>query len=101
MKHSQFTVQGVPFFSLGGQTYNSTSYVLADMPLAFESVRKLGGNTVATPICWHAFEPTEGKFNTKYVTDIIDLARIEKMHLIFLWFGSWKNGNLLSGWAAI
>ncbi len=94
MKHSQFTVQGVPFFSLGGQTYNSTSYVLADMPLAFESVRKLGGNTVATPICWHAFEPTEGKFNTKYVTDIIDLARIEKMHLIFLWFGSWKNGNM-------
>ena len=49
MKHSQFTVQGVPFFSLGGQTYNSTSYVLADMPLAFESVRKLGGNNRGHP----------------------------------------------------
>lgn len=93
-KHSCFTVQGKPFFSLGGQTHNSSSYVLADMPLAFESVRKLGGNTVATPICWHAFEPEEGVFNPKYVTDLIDLARKEGMHLVFLWFGSWKNGNM-------
>ena len=93
-RHSCFTVQGKPFFSLGGQTHNSSSYVLADMPYAFESVRKLGGNTVATPICWHTFEPAEGRFNPKYVTDLIDLAREEEMHLVFLWFGSWKNGNM-------
>lgn len=93
-RQAQFTVQGKPFFSIGGQTHNSSSYVLADMERAWRSVKALGGNTVATPICWDAFEPEEGNFNQSYVTDLIDDARRAGLRLVFLWFATWKNGTM-------
>ena len=93
-RHSQFTVHGEPFFSLGGQTHNSSSYVPGDMGRAWKSVKALGGNTVATPIAWDAFEPEEGKFNEGYVKALIMQARKEEMKLVFLWFGTWKNGTM-------
>jgi hypothetical protein len=36
-------------------------------------------------------EPEEGAFEFTQVQEIIDLARSHKLHLILLWFGSWKN----------
>jgi len=93
-KQSSFTVQGKPFFSIGGQTHNSSSYFPSDMARSFESVQKLGGNTVATPICWDAFEPVEGVFKDEYVKGIIDVARSYKLQLVFLWFATWKNGTM-------
>lgn len=93
-KHTQFTVKGKPFFSLGGQTHNSSSYVLKDMKDAWASVKALGGNTVATPICWDAFEPSEGVFNEGYVKDLIAEARKEGLKLVLLWFATWKNGTM-------
>ena len=91
-KHEQFTVLGKPFFPVGGQAHNSTSYVLDDLRITFDAVRKLNGNSCAVTICWDRFEPVEGRFDDKYVTDIIDLARGAGLHLILLWFGTWKNG---------
>ena len=91
-KRSQFTVHGKPFFPVGGQAHNSTSYVLEDLNITFDAVRKLNGNSCAVTICWDRFEPREGEFDGRYVTDIIDLARKYELHLILLWFGSWKNG---------
>ncbi|HEY5561522.1 MAG TPA: DUF5597 domain-containing protein [Clostridiaceae bacterium] len=93
-KHSKFTVKGKPFLSLGGQTHNSSSYVLKDMERAWKSVKALGGNTVATPICWDAFEAEEDKFNIDYVKDLILEARKENLKLILLWFATWKNGTM-------
>ena len=29
-----------------------------------------------------------------YVTDLIDEARKQRIHLVFLWFASWKNGAM-------
>ena len=91
-KHAQYTVLGKPFFPVGGQAHNSTSYVLDDLRISFDAVRKLHGNSCAVTICWDRLEPEEGNFDESYVTDIIDLARAEEMHLVLLWFGSWKNG---------
>lgn len=93
-RKSCFTVRGVPFFSLGGQTHNSSSYFPSDMSRSFDSVRQLGGNTVATPVCWDAFEPEEGVFAGDYVRAIIDQARLAELHLVFLWFATWKNGTM-------
>ena len=91
-KHEQFTVNGKPFFAVGGQAHNSTSYVLDDLILSFAAVEKLNGNSMAVTICWDRFEPVEGQFDRQYVTDIIQLARNRGMRLVLLWFASWKNG---------
>ena len=84
-KHARIMVHGKPFFTLGGQTRNSSSYVLPEMRRAWASVKALGGNTVATPVPWDAFEPEEGQFNAAFVTDLIDAARAEGLKLVFLW----------------
>ena len=94
MHHDGFTVLGKRFFSLGGQTHNSSSYFPEDMARSFDSVRQLGGNTVATPVCWDAFEPEEGEFREDYVRAIVDQARAADLHLVLLWFGTWKNGTM-------
>ena len=91
-RREQFTVLGQPFFPVGGQAHNSTSYVLDDLRITFDAVKKLNGNSCAVTICWDRFESEEGRFDAKYVTDIIDLARESGLHLILLWFGTWKNG---------
>lgn len=93
-RQSCFTVKGKPFFSLGGQTHNSSSYYPNDMERSFDSVRKLGGNTVATPIPWDRFEPWEGVYDESYVKSLIDQARKWEMRLVLLWFGTWKNGTM-------
>ena len=92
IKHVQFTVGGKPFFAVGGQAHNSTSYVLEDLNVSFDAVEKLHGNSLAVTICWDRFEPVEGQFDKRYVTDIIQLARSRGMRLVLLWFASWKNG---------
>ena len=93
-RHSCFTVQGKPFLAIGGQTHNSSSYRLPEMQQAIAAIHSFHGNAIATPIPWEVFEPEEGQFNEKFVTDLIDLARQEQLHICFLWFGSWKNACL-------
>ncbi len=93
-KMNRIMVKGKPFLSLGGQSHNSSSYVLDKMGPTWRSVHAIGGNTLATPIPWDAFEPEEGVFNRKYVTDIIDEARRQDLKLSFLWFATWKNGTM-------
>ena len=90
----RFTVQGKPFLSIGAQTHNSSSYLLKDLDDAFTAIKLLHGNTLATPIPWDAYEAVEGQFNDKMVTDIIDRARSEGIHLVLLWFGTWKNASM-------
>ena len=99
-KNAYIMVHGRPFLSLGGQTHNSSSYVLDQMGPSFASIRAIGGNTMATPIPWDAFEPEEGTFNRKFVTDLIDEARRQEIKLSLLWFATWKNGTMeyCPGW---
>ncbi|MFR8337625.1 MAG: hypothetical protein ACLVAW_13655 [Eisenbergiella massiliensis] len=93
---------GKPFFSLGGQVHNSSSY-----PIGGSGRKSRGGcgkvvpkrqgnrgNTIAVPVCWDAFEPEEGVYNTGYVHAIIDAVRSHGLHGILLWFGTWKNGQM-------
>lgn len=91
---TQITVLGKPFFAVGGQTHNSSFYRIEELTRAMKAVKAVGGNSIATPIGWDAFEPVEGQFNHKLVTDILDLAREEGIQLCLLWFGTWKNGMM-------
>ncbi len=90
----RFTVQGKPFLSIGAQTHNSSSYFLDNLDDAFAAIKLVHGNTIATPVPWDAFEPEEGKFNDSFVTNLIDRARAEGIHLVLLWFGTWKNATM-------
>ena len=91
---TQFYVNGKPFLSLGGQTHNSSSFQLQEMDNAYNSVKALGGNTISTPISWQRFEKEEGKFDKKYVTDIIEHVGKQGLKLVILWFASWKNATM-------
>ncbi|MFN8206595.1 MAG: DUF5597 domain-containing protein [Bacteroidales bacterium] len=48
-------------------------------------------NSVLVPVYWELTEPVEGQFDFALLDSIILDARREKMHLVLLWFGSWKN----------
>lgn len=93
-RHRQFTVDGKPFLSLGGQSRNSSSFTPEDAEYACRSVAALGGNTVAFPVSWEVFEPEEGVFDRDFVRGLIDRVRTWDLHLTILWFATWKNGTM-------
>jgi hypothetical protein len=50
-------------------------------------------NTVLTPLSWELIEPEEGKFDFSLIDGLLAGARQNHLHIVFLWFGSWKNGT--------
>jgi len=95
----QFTVDGKPFIILGGQVNNSSGWA-ALLPEIWKTYDALGANTVEIPVYWEAIEPQQGGFQFDNVDRIIASAREHRVHLVLLWFGSWKNGasNYVPAW---
>lgn len=93
MMNSLFKVKGRPFFSIGGQVNNSSSSNPFVMQSAFDTASKLGLNTIAAPVHWELFEPSEGRFDFTQIDMLMAGARQTGLKLVVLWFGSWKNGN--------
>ncbi len=87
----QLIVNGKPFLVLGGEVYNNSSSSLAAMKDVWPRLEVSHFNTVLAPVSWGLLEPTEGKFDTTLVDGMIRDARAHNLHLVFLWFGSWKN----------
>jgi hypothetical protein len=50
-------------------------------------------NTVLAVVSWELVEPDEGRFDFTLVDGLLKAARANDLHLILLWFGSWKNGK--------
>jgi hypothetical protein len=86
-------VDGHPYLILGGQVHNSSGWP-SELPQVWESMAALHANTVAIPAYWEQIEPTEGTFDFSNIDQIVDGARAHHLHVIFLWFGTWKNGNM-------
>lgn len=87
-------LNGRPYRILGGEVHNSSSSSLDYMrEKVWPAVRPLNLNTLVAPVFWECVEPEEGVFNFDLVKGLIDGARKENMHLVFLWFGLWKNGE--------
>jgi beta-galactosidase GanA len=85
-------VEGKPYLVLGGQIHNSSSWP-SELPQVWKSMEALHANTVEAPVYWEQFEPQEGKFDFSSVDALVDGARQHNLHLVILWFGTWKNGN--------
>jgi hypothetical protein len=89
---TQLIVDGKPYLVLAGETDNTASSSLEYMNSVWPKLVKLNLNTVLVGIGWDWVEPVEGKYDFTLVDGLLAGARKNKLHLIFLWFGSWKNG---------
>jgi hypothetical protein len=91
--HYALLVDGKPYLILGGQIHNSSAWP-SELPQVWESMARLHANTIEAPVYWEQFEPQPGKFDFTNVDAIVDGARQHDLHVVLLWFGTWKNGNM-------
>ena len=86
-------VDGQPYLMLGGQVHNSSAWP-SELPAVWKSLAELHANTVEAPVYWEQMEPQPGQFNWDNVDAIVKGAREHDLHVVLLWFGTWKNGNM-------
>lgn len=94
-------VNGEPFYVLSGEIHNSSSSSLDYMEKeVWPRLKDLNMNTVVAPIYWEQIEETEGTYCFDVMDGLISQARANSMHLVFLWFGLWKNAESMyvPGW---
>ena len=109
-------LSSLPCPILGGELSNSAATSVADIDEVMPRMRALGLNTVLVPAYWELMEPreqsqaclssaerrqksTEGQlmepreqmYDFTLIDRTIDVARQEQLHVVFLWFGVWKN----------
>ena len=89
---TQLIVDGKPYLVLAGETDNTASSSLEYMNPVWPKLVKANLNTVLVGVGWDWVEPVEGKYDFSLVDGMLAGARKNNLHLVFLWFGSWKNG---------
>ena len=89
---TQLVVDGKPFLVLGAELFNSSSSSLDYMRPIWPRLAAIPLNTVLTPLSWSLIEPREGQFDFALPDGLIQDARRNNLHLVFLWLASWKNG---------
>jgi len=85
-------VDDAPFLILGAQANNSSDWP-ATLPKVWPAIEYLHANTLEIPIYWEQFEPKQGKFDYAQIDSVLAQARANHVHLVLLWFATWKNGS--------
>ena len=85
-------VDGKPYFMLGAQAHNSSAWP-GMLPQLWTAVEMMHLNTLEVPIYWEQIEAEHGKFNFSLIDTLLTQAKEHKVHLVLLWFGTWKNGS--------
>ena len=88
---TQLIVDGKPYLILGGELGNSSAGTAAQADEILPRLAQMHLNTVLMPVAWEQIEPVEGTFDFQILDHWIDVARQQHLHLVLLWFGSWKN----------
>jgi hypothetical protein len=92
-KHGiQLIVKGSPFLMLGGELHNSSLSSARFMSEVWPAMKAQSINTLLGSVTWEMIEPVEGKFEFSELDKVIQGAREHSMHLVLLWFGTYKNG---------
>jgi len=86
-------VDGQPYLILGAQINNSSAWP-ASLPEVWPAIQAMHANTVEAPVYWEQIEPQPGKFDFTSVDELVKQAREHDVHLVLLWFGTWKNGRM-------
>jgi hypothetical protein len=89
---TQLIVDGKPFLALTGELGNNTASSLENMQPIWSRLVAGNLNCVLAAVSWAQIEPQEGRFDFALVDSLIQEARRNNLKLVFLWFGSWKNG---------
>jgi len=93
LENGQLWLNGERFLILGGELANSSasSGAYMDKRDTWRTLREAGLNTVLAPVYWELVEPVENEFDFSSVDYLIKRARENDLHLVLLWFGTWKN----------
>ncbi|KAF7162402.1 hypothetical protein CNMCM6106_009376 [Aspergillus hiratsukae] len=96
----QLIVHGRPFLVLGAELQNSSLTSAEHMDTVWQNLVDAHVNTVLGCVTWEIIEPVEGQFDFKELDKIILGARKHGLHVVLLWFGSYKNGisTYVPGW---
>ena len=89
---TQLIVDDKPWLILGGEVANTASSSLPYMEQVWPKLTRLNLNTVLVAVAWAWVEPEEGRFDFSLVDGLLEGARKNNQRVVFLWFGSWKNG---------
>lgn len=89
----QLIVNGEPFLMLAAELQNSSLTSAKYMREAWPKLKAANINTVLGCVTWEQIEPVEGTFDFGELDQVILNARSHDMHLVLLWFGSFKNGR--------
>ncbi|KAL1610476.1 hypothetical protein SLS60_002144 [Paraconiothyrium brasiliense] len=89
----QLVVNGRPFLIRGAELQNSSLSSAEYMSEVWPKMAATNINTVLGAVTWVVVEPEEGKFDFEELDNVIVGAREHGIHLVLLWFGSWKNGR--------
>jgi hypothetical protein len=85
-------VGGAPYLMLGAQINNSSAWP-SMLPKVWPAIDAMHANTVEMPVYWEQMEPEPGRFDYSVVDILLAQARAHHVHLVLLWFGTWKNGS--------
>ncbi len=89
----EFDVDGRPYLILGAQIHNSSAWPSV-LPKVWPALEAMHANTAEAPVYWEQMEPEPGNFDFENVDTLVKQAREHNLHLVLLWFGTWKNGNM-------
>lgn len=92
----QLVVDGKPFLMLAAELQNSSMTSAKYMKEVWPKLVDANVNTVLGCITWEQIEPEEGRYDFGELDKIIMDARQYGLRLILLWFGSFKNGTLIT-----
>lgn len=88
---SQLIVNGAPYLMLAAELHNSSLSNAAYMRTVWPAMRAMNINTLLGAVTWEAIEPVEGAFTFSELDQVVLDARSHDLHLVLLWFGSFKN----------
>ena len=90
---TQLIVDGKPILLLGGELSNSTASDLKYLDAQWPTLKAIGLNTVVAPVEWDQIEPKEGVYDFTRLEGLIQQAEANRMKVVLLWFGAWKNST--------